>query len=394
MRIQKSILFFVPVAVIFFALFYAVENNNDSFLLNDFKVYYSASEALIEDGKPYGVAYGLSSGYFKYSPITLFLFSPYTLFSFEAAKTIHFIVIALFSTGVFFLILNLCSAYFGQKVKKRSGFLCLLLLLSAVHLTRELHLGNINMLLLFFFLTAIYLLHEGKHYQSAFFWTLVIFLKPYFLILLLPVFIAKNWRLMLTIVGYSVLFLLLPALFIGFDENLSLLADWLITMRDHTAGGFSEHTFSSIFTSYTGVKLPGAAQYVFIALTGIIYLVIRSGAFTAKQIYTRKTQLFDFFILIALVPNLVITDSQHFLFSLPLIGLILSYIKLDMRWYYIAAFTVLWFFYGANSNDLLGNPLSDKFDTFSTIGVANLGLIVMLILMDRRFYREDITASS
>lgn len=384
MSFKNQPYFFVLIAFLFFGLFYFIENNNDSFLLNDFKVYYSASETLMNGGQPYGVAYGLGSGFYKYSPVTLFLFSPYTLFSFETAKTVHFIMIAFLSIGVFLLCWNLCNRYFENNLKKRIGFLSLLLLISAVHLTREMHLGNINMIMAFIFLMAIHFSLEKKIYWSAFFFVILILLKPYFLILILPLVISKNFKLISLIFVYAIALTLLPILFIGFDENTLLLKNWLLVMKGHTDGMISEHTFSHIFYSYSGIKLASYWQLIFIGCIGFTYCICRYREFFGRLIYDEKKKLVDFFILLAIIPNLVITDSQHFLFSVPLIALILGHLKQKMSWQLITIFVVLLFFYGANSNDLLGNPLSDKFDAYSTIGLANLGLILFLILLERK----------
>jgi len=377
--------YFFLIALLFFGLFFFVENHNESFLLNDFKVYYSASQAILDGGQPYGVAYGLGSGFFKYSPFAaLFIFSPYTLFSFETAKVLHFIVITIFSIGTFLLCFQLSNCYFESKLTKRIGFLSLLLLIAAVHLTREMHMGNINMIMLFVFLLAICFLIDKKTIWSAVLFATLVLLKPYFLILILPLVISKKWKLIGWIFAFLLILILLPALIVGFDENVVLLKNWVITMSDHNSGMISEHTFTSIFYSFSRIKLSTNWQYIFILLVGTIYILLRFKEFFGKQVYSDKKMLLDFFILLALIPNLVITDSEHFLFSLPLIAFILGYLKQKWNVYLVSVFTLLLFFYGANSNDLIGNPLSDKFDTYSTIGLANLGLIFLLIFLVRK----------
>jgi Glycosyltransferase family 87 len=374
---------FISIALVFFGLSFFIENNNGSFLLNDFKVYYSASQVVLDGGQPYGVAYGLGSGFFKYSPVTLFLFSPYTLFTFETAKVLHFVIISFLSIGAFQLCFQFAQRNIESKITKQTGFLLLLLIMSAVHLARELHLGNINMIMLFFFLLAIYLLNKDKTIWSALVFAILILLKPYFLILILPVIIAKKGKLIGWTFAFLPILIFLPSLVVGFDQNNVLLENWGATMTMHNAGMISEHTFTSIFYSYSGITLNTNWQYLFIILVGIIYGVLRFKFFFGKEIYTERKMLSDFFILLALIPNMVITDSQHFLFSLPLIALILAHLKQELKWYLIATFVILFFFYGANSNDLLGNPLSNKFDEFSTIGVANLGLIFLLVYLNR-----------
>src|SRR5688500_7819899 len=92
---------FLLICAGFCGLMFLIENKNGAFLLNDFKVYYEASREFIQHGQPYGQAFGLSSGFFKYSPATLLVFLPYTAFSFETAKIIHFIVISFIAFFVF-----------------------------------------------------------------------------------------------------------------------------------------------------------------------------------------------------------------------------------------------------------------------------------------------------
>ena len=237
---------------------------------------------------------------------------------------------------------------------------------------------------LFVFLLAICFLIDKKTIWSAVLFATLVLLKPYFLILILPLVISKKWKLIGWIFAFLLILILLPALIVGFDENVVLLKNWVITMSDHNSGMISEHTFTSIFYSFSRIKLSTNWQYIFILLVGTIYILLRFKEFFGKQVYSDKKMLLDFFILLALIPNLVITDSEHFLFSLPLIAFILGYLKQKWNVYLVSVFTLLLFFYGANSNDLIGNPLSDKLDTYSTIGLANLGLIFLLIFLVRK----------
>lgn len=379
---------FLLICLGFCGLMFFIENKNGAFLLNDFKVYYEASREFINDGQPYGQAFGLSSGFFKYSPATLLVFLPYTVFSFETARILHFVLISFMAFFVFRHCLELGRKYHpGFNRPRTLGFLSLLLLFSVVHLTRELHMGNMNLALLLLALAGIQLTLKAKIIPASLLFALLFLVKPYFAILILPLIIAKKWRLLVyTFCGMTIISLL-PALFVGIAETIDLHIAWLETMKMHNTGMFSEHTFTSIVFSYTAIQLGANWQYVFILLTGLVYLLIRFNHFTGKKHYTTAGFIGDLFILTALIPNLVITDSQHFLFTLPLLGLILIHLAEKPSFAKISLFVILFFFYGANSNDLLGNPLSDWFDTYSTIGVANLGLIGFFC-----FLRKDVNA--
>lgn len=366
----------------FCGLMMLIEVLNERFLLNDFKVYYEASSAFLKGEAPYGQAFGLSSGFFKYSPATLLLYLPYTLCSFETAKFIHFGLMACMGYLVFMLCLRLRDLYRSDLNKPTPlVFLSLLLLFSVVHLTRELHMGNINLGLILLSLLALHFTIQSRPLPAAFLLAVLFLLKPYFALLILPMLIARQWRLLITSLLAIGLISLLPALFVGFDQNLDLHAQWLAIMQGHNTGMYSEHTLSSIVYSYSGVRLGTSWQLLFIGATGTIYLLVRYPYFIGKRQYTPSHLIADVFVLMALIPNLVITDSQHFLFSIPLIGLILVHLAAQRSLWRITLFVILLFFYGANSNDLLGNPLSDLFDRFSTIGVANLGLVIFFVFM-------------
>src|SRR5690242_14024338 len=89
----KQYLPFIVFATVIFAAVFAIEKINGRFWLNDFKVYYSAAQALVNGQQVYGVPFGLDTGYYKYSPFVAMLFVPYTFLPYEIAAIIHFIVL-------------------------------------------------------------------------------------------------------------------------------------------------------------------------------------------------------------------------------------------------------------------------------------------------------------
>ena len=50
---------------------------NQRFQLSDFNVYYGAADALMNGEQVYGKSFGLSSGFYKYSPEALVPFLPF-----------------------------------------------------------------------------------------------------------------------------------------------------------------------------------------------------------------------------------------------------------------------------------------------------------------------------
>src|SRR5438046_538911 len=70
---------------------YIIESINGRLWMNDFRVYYSAAAELLNGHDIYGKAYGLGSGYFKYSPFVALVFIPFAVLPYSVAKTILFL---------------------------------------------------------------------------------------------------------------------------------------------------------------------------------------------------------------------------------------------------------------------------------------------------------------
>lgn len=379
MEVIKKNRWLIILGALFFLMAMIIENINGRFWLNDFKVYYSASSEFVNGGSPYGQAFGLSSGYFKYSPFTLIMFAPYTLFSFETAKFIHYFIISILGLTALSLSLKVVNFTALKSTKANAWIGIILLAISAVHLTRELHLGNINLILIALVLFMIVMIIKEKDISASLAFSLIILLKPYLLILVLPILMVKKWKMILFTLLFTLLFSASPIFFIDFDGLIQLYKDWFESMVGHGNSMFSHHTLNSIVKAYSGIELSSKWTILFILITGITYLAIRIKYFFTKTI--SNFLVFDIMLLFAIVPNLVITDTQHFLFSVPLIAYILIALKEIKSISLWIVFVALIFFYGFNSNDLLGYELSDILDNHAAIGVSNLLLITLAILL-------------
>src|SRR5689334_15868891 len=108
----KPYLPFIVFAAIIFAAVFTVEKINGRFWLNDFRVYYSAAQALVNGKQVYGTPFGLDTGFYKYSPFVAMLFVPYTFLSFEVAAVIHFVILCAASILAIILLTRLIGKYF------------------------------------------------------------------------------------------------------------------------------------------------------------------------------------------------------------------------------------------------------------------------------------------
>jgi uncharacterized membrane protein len=75
------------------------------------------------------------------------------------------------------------------------------------------------------------------------------------------------------------------------------------------------------------------------------------------------------------------TDTEHFLASIPIITFVIYYIAVSRRFWLIPVMVILIFFYGANSQDILGKDFSYRLFSMGLIGISNLLLILMVLLL-------------
>lgn len=370
---------------------FIAENINGRLKMNDFKVYYYAAEALVQGKQVYGLPFGLDIGYYKYSPFTLLLFVPYTLFSFEVARIFHFVLLSVCTISSIVLLYKIIDNYFFE-VRGKSGMLCLVLICVLNHLFRELHLGNINVLLVLGISFAAFFSLTSRLLPAGVLLGLIIVTKPYFLLLILPVIAYRKKRIFLALSVSVLLFLIIPSLFIGWQENLLLHQNWVKSMLDHGSYLTSYNTIEYLIHKYVYAVSPGSLQYYVIAFASLLYALFfwwssKAARMSAVPEHFRKRAfIISIFLLTAIIPNLVITDTEHFLLSLPLIVLLICYLSNKKNYVLTAAFSVVIFLYGANSSDLIGKKLATQFDLFGVLGLSNLILIIAVVFL---YFKES-----
>ncbi len=389
----KTLWKFIVFTLVIIVAVFTVENINGRFWLNDFKVYYLAAKALLTGQQVYGVPFGLSSGFYKYSPLTLFFVFPYCLAPFEIARIIHFFILAAVIISLFFVIREILKDYLFGKISKNENlllsfaFVCVL-----IHFVKEFHLGNINVVLLLLLCLCLYSLLKSRFVSAGILFALVVLTKPFFLILILPLLFRKKWRTLASLVGTMIIAFIIPAIFFGFSKSIFWHTEWIRTMFDHNANYPGHNSILYLIQYYINPKVPNEFQYLIIAAGGLLFFVIHyfNRLFELKNNSTKQVRnaglIMEWFILIAILPNLVKTDSEHFLCSLPLIMLIIYYLSFRRQIILIALFIIIIFFYGANSTDLLGPKLSDTLFNMGLIGVSNLFIIAFALIV----YYKDI----
>lgn len=379
---------FVLFSLSFFILIFTLENINVRFWLNDFKVYYLAAKALLEGTPVYGTSFGLDTGYYKYSPFILLLFTPFCLLSFYAASVIQFALIAISTISSMLIIQYIMTNFlFDSQHPKKNLLLSLAILCVVGQLFRELHMGNVNMIIVLLLSTGLLFTLKDKNVLAGICIGVAIMVKPYFLLLMLPLFLYKKTKTMLSVFVTMAFSVVISVLILGFSEGVSLQQQWVVSMLKHNAYITSNQNIQSLISYYTNSTVSGSFQYY------VMLAVV--GAYIAFFLYTRKfakrspepDRIMDtgfitmYFTMFAIIPNLLLTDTEHFIFSLPLIIFLLNYLSINKNYIAIAAFVFLIFFYSGGSPDIVGSVMYNRFDRMGLIGISNMVLIASCIYL-------------
>ena len=383
---------FIITALIICGAIFTVENINGRFWLNDFKVYYLAAKALLNGDPIYGVSFGLKSGLYKYSPFSLFLFLPYTIFSFKVASILHFLIITFSAIATLIIIKKLITGYIFISQKVKENLLLVIVFIGAInHITRELHLGNINIIILLLTSLAVLLMLKDRQVFAGILFGIVMVTKPYFLILILPLLAYKKRDTVISLILSILFFILVPTLFFGVTENITIHKEWFGELMAHSSALESFQTFGSLTRRYIYHDIPENFHFYAIAVVSLLYILyfrIKSQQVTDdnnSSSQKRKTNLIvDCFLLIAIIPNLIITDDQHFLLSIPIIAILLWYVYLKKNYFLIAGFVILMICYGGDSPDILGSQLSRTVEDMGILGISNLIMIAAVIFLTLR----------
>lgn len=376
---NKSFIILISFVLLFSTLFILIESLNDKLDMNDFYVYFGATNDFFAGNNPYKHNYGLDSGHFKYAPTTLLLFSPFVLGKFLIIKYFHLLlsVIALVFSIHFWKIVIYNKFKFSKKSETK--LLLIAFLLIAIHVTREFHLGNINLILLSLFTLGMYFLNS-KRSLSYLLWSFMILLKPLLILTLIPTLIQKEWRKNILFLIIGACFFILPIFIFGWHKNLVLWSDWLKAIRLHGEYLKSPQSLQHIFNIYFGLPISWIPSIlILILLIGIHVFDVWKDQFKNKQaIFFWST------IYLAFGQNFFITDTEHFLLALPLIMLLLNWLynlKNNIYWVIFLIGTLLFSF---DSMDLLGRKISTFVYDYGLLGIGNLIFIILGILIWKR----------
>ena len=371
-----------------FALIVSLEIINHRFEMNDFKVYYLAGKAFFNNQEIYGVQFGLASGYYKYSPVFLLIFSPYLIFGYKTACILHAFILAIATILTLISIKEIYQKLINQREIQNHYLFIFAIFIIVNHLFREIHLGNLNMILVMLLSLGIQQILNQKKILPGFFIALAIFIKPYLIILTIPLFFHKKFGFLMILSAWLGILLISPITYLGFDKFILMNKHWIHEIFQHGAYLYSNHTFTSLIRQYVTEALNDHSHLYFLISFIFIYTLIYFTLLKKHSVKSEKNNhtilVFSYFILLALVPNILITDTEHFLYSTPIILFSIYTLESIQNTKLKIVYVVFSILYGINSPDILGKFLSGKFEDFGILGLSNLGLIVVFILLQRK----------
>ncbi len=249
------------------------------------------------------------------------------------------------------------------------------------------YLGNVNIIMLLFCCLALKSYFSGRIAAASLFLGLVILTKPFFLILLLPVILRKRWNFLAGIAIVLTTGFLLPILYLGASRGLAMNYQWVQTIIEHNEDFSGMNSVDYLLRYYLFPSMPAAMAYVIILVACLLsswFIIqnIKNGGNQAgdKRIESR-TMLLEWFLLMALLPLLLKSDWVQFLLSAPLIMLIMFNAAISKKKLWIPALILIFLFFSANSDDLLGRPLSKKLLEMGVMGLSNLVLLTVALVM-------------
>ncbi len=381
MRSTKTWIIYI---LLFSAASIAGEFANHKFEMLDFEVYYKTANRIIHHSELYSI---IEDGHYvyKYSPVAGLFFIPFALLDYQIAALLYWS----FLTGLLILGLKILfdlidKANPSSQKPTISTILILSTLPVLVHIHRELHLGQVNMLLLMIY---IFMLRAHSKKQELLFAILLstsFFIKPFGLIFLPYLFLKKEFKTISYTFIFTAVFTLSPLIFYpSFDQLSHLYLSWWneLAIELNTKQNLlvsSNHTIFSVLARFTPLKFVLVNEvvqkvYQLFILLGLGFAFLK---FSTKQSQQGKT-INEFSFLIALIPLLAFTSENAFIFELPVILLLLYYFKsmtLLQRGLVIIGCALI----GVNVYDLLGSELSSYLMSISVYTIGSLILLSVL----------------
>ena len=168
----------------------------------------------------YGVAHGLGTGVFKYAPLLALFYALFAWLPYSVAASLQYLLITIAFVDGMRRIDRLVRERWLNGEQASYVPLFITALVGVVHLHRELHLGNINMMLLWMLVVALEALLQDRPLRGGMILGLAILAKPHFLVLVPLLALRRKWKLGGVVLITIAFGLLVPTFFFGWTGNI------------------------------------------------------------------------------------------------------------------------------------------------------------------------------
>lgn len=349
----------------------------------NFEVYYKASEMLLDGQDFYGVSLDGGEGYYKYAPICTVAFIPFTFIPYAFADAVYyFMVLASFIVFTLFII------YWLEKeigiIPKSLGWLILLVNLFLVdHFERELHLGNLNVFLHIGFFSVFVLLQRGKRIAAAILNGVLLLFQPWFALISVYFLMKGKWKHVVASLLFFSLGLVLPILFLGVDKNMELLKAWTeFYIHPNYLLADSPNTLYGIYNMWVLSPMGFHSSWSLVVSIQVFILLAVFALIQRNKKYNNPIWcgFFEISIVLAVIPNLIHTDTEHFMWSWPLLVMIfilLQEVTTSARIWWSFIMAIIFIPFVVNSPDIVGRKWMLIFDEGGFLGFANFLILLV-----------------
>lgn len=355
---------------------------NDRLWLSDFEVYYRSAARLIDGITLYRHPEDLHY-VFKYSPVSALYFTPFLWLPFAISKVIYWVSLSFYMiAGYMFLLKSTDEGYLQTKREHLNWIFLILIPVTGVHFLRELHLGQVNHLILVVYLLMLYLYQNSRFVLTGTLLSFSFFLKPFSLIFIPYFILKKEYRVLLSFLLSSTVLFIIPLPFYGsWDTLLSEYMNWfheLFIELGNKQDLFSDgnHTIFSILARYTPLGMIAGSHQLIFQLLILAALAISLLIFIVKGNGVRRSAPLDITVLAALIPLLAFTSSNAFIYSSGLIVVLLlnwsSLIRVE-KVLAVSGFVLT----GVNFAEILGKSFSEYLSAASAVSIATLLLVIV-----------------
>ncbi len=231
------------------------------FGVSDFRIFYLASTDFPKGVDMYSEFYGNGFKYY-YSPFFAMLMSPFTVLDVQVVGWIWKLANIILLYRIWALSMN----YFDTSSlsKTQSRWLAIGAFLFGISLIyKNLHNHQLTIFLLWGILESIHLSEKGKWIKASLILALIINFKILPITLLPYLLYRGHWKTVASTVVFFGLYLILPALVIGMDQNIALHKSWWNLLNPQNTEHIidvSEKQLSSL-TTFIPVFLMDSAQW-------------------------------------------------------------------------------------------------------------------------------------